>query len=90
MEYNKVDKDRFSENYAMLCENIEKAAALAGRKSSEIELCAVTKTFGREAYECAREAGLKNIGENRAGGREQIPGRASRSQFAADRTLANQ
>ena len=65
MEYNKVEKEQFLENYAVLCENIEKAAVQAGRKPSEIELCAVTKTFGREAYEFARDAGLKNIGENR-------------------------
>lgn len=65
MEYNKVERDQFQENYAQVRENIEKAAALAGRKPSEIELCAVTKTFGREAYDFARDAGLKNIGENR-------------------------
>lgn len=65
MEYIKVERDQFAENYAALRENIEKAAIAAGRKPSEIELCAVTKTFGREAYELAREAGLKNIGENR-------------------------
>ncbi len=65
MEYNKAEKDLFMENYAVVRENIERAAVQAGRKPSEIELCAVTKTFGREAYELARDAGLKNIGENR-------------------------
>ena len=65
MEYNKAEKDLFMENYAVVRENIERAAVQAGRKPSEIELCAVTKTFGREAYELSRDAGLKNIGENR-------------------------
>lgn len=65
MEYNKVSRKQFSENYAILRENMGKAAALAGRKSTEIELCAVTKSFGREAYEFARDAGLRHIGENR-------------------------
>ena len=65
MEYNKVGREQFLANYAEVREKIEKAAFEAGRNPSEIELCAVTKTFGREAYEFARDAGLKYIGENR-------------------------
>ncbi|HPF54900.1 MAG TPA: YggS family pyridoxal phosphate-dependent enzyme [Clostridiales bacterium] len=65
MEYSKVEREQFLMNYASVRENIERAAIEAGRKPEEIELCAVTKTFGREAYEFARDAGLKYIGENR-------------------------
>ena len=65
MEYHRIERAQFLENYAAVRENIEKAAIAAGRKPSEIELCAVTKTFGWEAYDLARGAGLKSIGENR-------------------------
>ena len=44
---------------------IAEAAVLSGRKSEEITLLAVTKTFPVETLREAYEAGLREFGENR-------------------------
>jgi hypothetical protein len=46
-------------------ERIENACARGGRKSDEVTLIGVSKTFPLEAVHAAREAGLMHFGENR-------------------------
>ncbi|MEX1055542.1 MAG: YggS family pyridoxal phosphate-dependent enzyme, partial [Rhodothermales bacterium] len=46
-------------------EHIETACARAGRKSADVTLIGVSKTFPLEAVHAAREAGLVHFGENR-------------------------
>ena len=55
----------FNENYKYILENIEKAAALSGRKSTDITLLAATKTVDVEVINHAISAGITHIGENR-------------------------
>ena len=46
--------------------NIEKAAAVSGRKKEDIQLMAVTKTVEPERVNMAIEYGVRLLGENRA------------------------
>jgi len=54
-----------SQNLAQVRERIAVAASRAGRRSEEIELMAVSKTFPPERIQEAYEAGLRLFGENR-------------------------
>jgi PLP dependent protein len=53
------------ERLAEIRSRIDKAAALAGRKSEEVSLVAVSKTHGQEAIRPLIEAGQRLFGENR-------------------------
>lgn len=55
----------FSENYERIKENIEKAAAEAGKRSDDIILLAATKTQDIAVINEAIRSGIKYIGENR-------------------------
>ena len=46
--------------------NIEKAAAVSGRRKEDIQLMAVTKTVEPERVNMAIEYGVRLLGENRA------------------------
>ncbi|MCP5075648.1 MAG: YggS family pyridoxal phosphate-dependent enzyme [Rhodobacteraceae bacterium] len=50
---------------AQVCEQIEIAADTSGRSAGDIELIAVSKTFGADAIEPVIEAGQRVFGENR-------------------------
>ena len=52
-------------NVARLRERVEAAAERSGRRSAEITIVAVTKTFGPEVVEAIVRAGIGDIGENR-------------------------
>ena len=54
-----------AENLARVRERIERAAQRAGRRTDEITLIAVSKTFSAEAIRAAYDAGLRHFGENR-------------------------
>ena len=58
---------------------ITTACERAGRSSDDVTLVAVSKTFPLEAVEAAREAGLRDFGENRVqeltSKAERLPGR---------------
>lgn len=55
----------FEANLAEVRETVCRAAATVGRRSEEITIGAVTKTFSRAAAEMALEAGLTTLCENR-------------------------
>jgi len=59
-------------NLQSASEEIDKAAALCGRKPDEISIMAVTKTHPAEYIQAALDCGLRHIGENRIteGGRK--------------------
>ncbi len=59
-----VEAKRIRENYLRVMENVEKAAARAGRSLSEVTVIAVTKTFALEIVKAAKEAGITHFGEN--------------------------
>ena len=46
-------------------EKIKEAAERSGRKASDITLIAVTKTHGADEINCAIDAGITDIGENK-------------------------
>ncbi len=54
-----------ADNYKKLLENIEAAAARAGRDPQDIQLVAVTKYFGLNEVKEAAKVGIKDFGENR-------------------------
>jgi pyridoxal phosphate enzyme (YggS family) len=54
-----------ADNVAEVRERIEAAARRAGRRSGEVTLMAVTKTFPPEAIREAYQAGIRVFGENR-------------------------
>jgi pyridoxal phosphate enzyme (YggS family) len=54
-----------TENIARVRERIAAACARAGRKSEEVRLIAISKTFPAERIRQAYEAGLRDFGENR-------------------------
>ena len=56
-----INRDFF--NYVM--ERIQKSCVKYGRKAEEIQIVAVTKTFGIEAITSALDLGIKCIGENK-------------------------
>jgi pyridoxal phosphate enzyme (YggS family) len=53
------------ENLERVRERIDRACARAGRRSDEVTLVAVSKTFPAEAIIAAHDAGLRAFGENR-------------------------
>ena len=53
------------QRYYDVCQNIQKACALAGRKPEEITLIAVTKTRSAKEINEAISLGINTIGENR-------------------------
>lgn len=55
-----------AENYRSVLDRIEKAAARAGRVPGDVTLVAVAKTFPVDVVAAAIEAGVTDIGENRA------------------------
>ncbi len=64
----KTDKAAYAfigDNLKRVREDIEKAAALHGRKAEDINLIGVSKTQPAEAIIAAWEAGLRHFGENR-------------------------
>jgi len=54
-----------ADNYKKLLENIEVAAARAGRDPQDIQLIAVTKYVGLNEVKEAAKVGIKDFGENR-------------------------
>lgn len=56
--------DDIRESYAVICENIEKAKAAAGR-TDEVRIMAVTKTVSPERINYAVGLGIGLLGENR-------------------------
>ncbi len=52
--------------YEAIRENVERAAALAGRPADEIQIMAVTKTVPPQLVNAAIDAGVRLLGENRA------------------------
>lgn len=56
--------DDIRESYAIICENIEKAKAAAGR-TDNVRLMAVTKTVSAERVNYAVKLGIDLLGENR-------------------------
>ena len=57
--------DYVKEQLAVVRESVSAAAAKSGRKSSEVKLLAVSKTFPAEAVMAAYEAGQRLFGENK-------------------------
>jgi PLP dependent protein len=54
-----------AENVAALQERVEKAAARARRKASDVTIVGVSKTFPAERIREAFESGIRHFGENR-------------------------
>lgn len=54
-----------ADNIVRVRERIARAAARAGRRSDEVTLIAVSKTFPADAIRAAYEAGIRDFGENR-------------------------
>src|SRR5690348_10947022 len=52
-------------NLEGVCERIARATERAGRRTEEITLIAVSKTFSADAIRAAYEVGLRSFGENR-------------------------
>ncbi len=63
-----------AENLARIREQIERAAARAGRRAEEITLVGVAKTVPAERIHDAYEAGVRHLGENRVQEREEKSG----------------
>ncbi len=59
------DSGNVAQNVAILQERIEKAAARAGRKASDVVIVGVSKTFPAERICEAFECGIRHFGENR-------------------------
>lgn len=62
---NTVDASAIRKRLEDVRERIEQACQRAGRRSSEVTLVGVSKTFPLAAVEAAYEAGLRDFGENR-------------------------
>jgi len=60
-----LDDNNIAENIKRIREKIAHAAAAAGRRESDIQLMAVTKTVGTQEILKAVSAGLRLLGENR-------------------------
>ena len=58
-------KSVIQKNYESILENIETAAAKAGRSSTSVAIVAVTKTVDENTIRMLFDLGLDNIGENR-------------------------
>ena len=61
-----LDWRQIRENYLGVRDRIDRAAARAGRDSSDIRLVVVTKTHPAEVLQAAIEAGAMDLGENYA------------------------
>lgn len=60
-----IDEKVIAERLDTVRERIEQACQRAGRSSEEVTLVGVSKTHPVEAVAMAREAGLRDLGENR-------------------------
>jgi PLP dependent protein len=60
-----VSPSTVAENVAVLRERVEKAAARAGRKASDVVIVGISKTFPAERIREAFECGIRHFGENR-------------------------
>src|SRR5690606_42067925 len=60
-----IEVEKIHERLDRLRERIAKACAKASRDPDSVQLIGVTKTFPAEAVEAAREAGLRDFGENK-------------------------
>lgn len=60
-----IEVEKIHERLDRLRERIAKACAKASRDPDSVQLIGVTKTFPAEAVEVAREAGLRDFGENK-------------------------
>jgi hypothetical protein len=58
-------KESIRNNVGHVMERVKNAARRAGRRTEEVTLVAVTKTYGPEVINTALTAGLHHIGENR-------------------------
>src|SRR5690606_7106688 len=56
---------RIADRLDAIRERIERACARSGRRSEDVALVGVSKTFPIEAIRAATEAGLRRFGENR-------------------------
>lgn len=65
MELLHPDDREFERGYALIMSEIRAAEKRAGRPEGSAQLMAVTKNFDCHAYELAKAAGIKHIGENR-------------------------
>ena len=54
-----------SENVTRVRERVDAACRRAGRRTEEVRLVAISKTFPAEAIRAAYEVGLRDLGENR-------------------------
>ncbi len=61
----KLLTENFNENYALVKENIKKAAEISGRKEEDIILLAAVKTVSPDLINHAIKSGIKYIGDNR-------------------------
>lgn len=66
MTVSSSSKDAVRRAYETIRDNVERAAALSGRKQEEIQIMAVTKTMPPELVNLAIDAGVRLLGENRA------------------------
>jgi hypothetical protein len=58
-------RETIEANLRRVRERIEQACRRAGRRSDEVTIVGVTKTFGPEVVDALVEAGVEHIGENR-------------------------
>lgn len=65
-ERNKVEKEIVRSNYLHICEGIGEAEYKSGRPAGSVRLIGVTKFVETERILPAIEAGLTDVGENRA------------------------
>lgn len=70
-ETQTIDAQAIAERLEAVRERIEQACQRAGRSPDEVQLVAVSKTFPLAAIAAAREVGLRDFGENRAGELEE-------------------
>ncbi|HYT07984.1 MAG TPA: YggS family pyridoxal phosphate-dependent enzyme, partial [Rugosimonospora sp.] len=54
-----------AENVAAIQERVDRAAAHAGRKASDVTIVGISKTFPAERIREAFELGVRHFGENR-------------------------
>lgn len=65
-ETTPVDVQAIAERYASVRERIEQACQRVGRRSEEVTVVGVTKTFPLAMVEAGYAVGLRHFGENRA------------------------
>ena len=60
-----ISSSQLNNNLCFIKSRIQKAAKQNGRKTEEIKIIAVTKTFSSEIWNIAKEQGITTFGENR-------------------------